>query len=60
MPRFLEENTGIMSSTKLWIIDFEKAPCKSLMYTMNNKGPNVEPCGIPQVTSLVMEQWPSK
>ena len=60
MPRFLKENTRIMSSTKWWIIDFEKAPCKSLMYTMNNKGPNVEPCRIPQVTSLVIEQWPSK
>ena len=30
------------------------------MYRRNNKGPNVEPCGTPQITCLVMEQWPSK
>ena len=33
----------LMSSAKWWIIDFEKAPFKSLMYVRNNKGPNVEP-----------------
>ena len=30
------------------------------MYARNNKGPNAEPCGTPQVTCLVMVQWLSK
>ena len=57
---FLAGNRKIVSSSKWWIIDFEKAPCKSLMYTRNNKVSDVEPCGVPQVTRFVMEQWPSK
>ena len=30
------------------------------MYTRDNKWPSAEPCGTPQVTCLVMEQWPYK
>ena len=41
-------------------MNFEKAPCKLLMYTRNNKGPKFELCGTPEVTRLVMEQWSSK
>ena len=47
-------NSFVRKKVYLLTIDFEKAPCKSLIYTRNNKGPNVEPCRIPQVTSLVM------
>ena len=45
VPSFLSGNGRLVSSAKWWIINFENAPCKSLMYTRNNKGPNIEPCG---------------
>ena len=51
---FFGRKWRLVSSAKWWIINFKKAPCKSLMYTRNNKGLNVEPYGTPQVTCLVM------
>ena len=43
MPSFLAGNRRLVSSAEWWIIDFKKAAFKSLMWTRNNKGPNVEP-----------------
>ena len=60
VPSFLAGNRRLVSSAKWLIINFEKEPSKSLMYSRNNKRPNVEPCRTLQVTCLVMEQWPSK
>ena len=57
--KFLAGNR-LVSSAKWWSIDFEKGSCELLMYTRNNKGPNIAPCWTPQVNCLVMEQWPYK
>ena len=47
---FLQE-LSVFSSAKLYTSDFETKKSISLMNMLNNKGPGINPCGIPQVIS---------
>ena len=46
VPSFLVEHIRLALFVKLWMIGFENAHCRSLMYRRNNKGPNVDPWGV--------------
>ena len=60
VPRFLGGNKRWVSSAKWWTTDFEKTFCRSFIYRRKSKRPNVEPCGAPQVTVLILEEYQGK
>ena len=52
---FLEEEYTVVSSVTTIALLYWRRLGKSLVYMMNNKGPNTEPCGTPYVMVSVCE-----
>ena len=51
-------NRRLASSAELSITLLEKAFYKLLIYTRNNKGTRVDPCGTPDKTFFTSEEYP--
>ena len=60
VPSSLLENIRLISSAKWWMIDFQNAYCRSLIYRRNNKGPRVDSWGTPHVIVFMLEETPCR
>ena len=49
--KFAPQEYKVLSSAKLQISDFSMTKNKSFINMLNNKGPSMEPCGIPCLIS---------
>ena len=56
--RHLLQYNIFVSSAKWCIKECVTASCRSLIYTRNNKGPKIDPCGTPLVVSIFSEIEP--
>ena len=51
VSKFAPQECKVLSSAKLQISDFSMTKNKSFINILNNKGPSMEPCGIPCLNS---------
>ena len=49
LPNIFPQELSVLSSAKLHMSDFETKKSISFMKTLNNKGPRIDPCAIPQI-----------